>query len=416
MVIIKRAKEAELMQKLGNWVYVCGRRKTGKTFFIKNFTKWDEYFFVRKDKAIFDKENKEISYQTFFELFRELIKNKAIVIDEFHRLPAEFFDYLHALGKKGKLTVISSTLWLSKKLLGKGSPLLGLFSLLTFGLADERDVINSLKNKIKNNKDLIETSVYLREPILATDYAPPLKNFLSAFLYSNRLAINEIIGEIFDEEERQISLVYEGIMRAIADGKTKSTEISSYLFSKKLTPKDNPGLIQRYLDVLVKIGILEKLEVFGKKKFVYKNISPLFDLHYYLDEKYGYIENLIPEEFIKKVIDKKIPMHVESFFRDLLSKCFGLKKVIIEKPEIDIALTDFKKLKVVAEVKWKKGLSEEELKSIEEKLNEFECKKFLILPTRKALKRKLKDITVLDVEDVINLSNNPKVLEAYLGD
>ena len=402
MVIINRRKEFETFEKLGKWVYICGRRKTGKTFFIKNFTKWDEYFFVRKDKALFDKENKEISYETFFELFKQMIENKRIVIDEFHRLPNQFFDYLHAMGKKGNLTVISSTLWLSKKLLGTGSPLLGLFSLMTFGLADEKDVINSLKKL--PNKEIIEASVYLREPILAPDYKPPIRDFLTTFLYSNKLAINDIIGEIFKEEERVISLVYEGIMRAISSGKNISTEISSYLFSRKLISKDNPGLIQRYLDVLVKIGILEKLEVLNRKKFVYKNISPLFDLHYYLDEKYGYIENTIPKNFIRKVVNEKIPLHIERFFAELLAKHFGLKKVCIEDPQIDIALVSFKKLDLVAEVKWKDKISNQELKKIEEKLKAFNCKKILIVPNKKIIKKELKGISVWSVKDVLKLA------------
>jgi hypothetical protein len=63
--------------------------------------------------------------------------------------------------------------------------------------------------------------------------------------------------------------VYEEILKAISDGKNTSTEISSYLFSRKLIPKDNPGLIQRYLEVLRDIGLIDKVEVFGSRKFKY---------------------------------------------------------------------------------------------------------------------------------------------------
>ena len=151
----------------------------------------------------------------------------------------------------------------------------------------------------------------------------------------------------------------------------------------------------------MKIGILEKLEIWNKNKFRYFHISPVFDLHFYLDEKYGYIENDIPENFIERVMEIKIPFHVEQFFRNLLSKLFGMKKVIIEEPEIDIALTDFKKLKVIAEVKWKNRVSKKEIEKIEEVFSNFDCRKILIVPDRKALEKEPKGIEVWDVERVM---------------
>ncbi len=402
MVIIKRSVELERFRNAGPWIYVCGRRKTGKTFFIKNFTQWDEYFFVRKDGAIFDKNARELSFATFFEVFKEMIGRKKIVVDEFHRLPDKFFDYLHFLGAKGNLVVVSSTLWLSKKLLGHGSPLLGLFDLIVFGIVDERDIILSLRDMLKG-RELIETCVYLREPVLASGYKKPLREFISRYLYRNYMVVREMIGEIFDEEERMLSNVYEGIMRAVSDGKNISTEISTYLFSKGLIKKDNPGYIQRYLDNLVKMGILERMEIWGKKKFRYFHASPLFDLHYYLDEKYAYTENELEREFIKRVVDTKIPYHVEQFFRNLLSKIFGLKKVIVEEPEIDIALVDFKKIKVVAEVKWKNKISRAEIKRVEENLNKFNCRKILIVPKKDALEREPEGIEVWDVDKILEI-------------
>ena len=403
MVILKRNIELERVKSAAPWVYICGRRKTGKTFFVRNFLEFEEYFFVRKDRGLLDKNSKEVSYETFFELFKEMVGRKRIVIDEFHRLPPNFFEYLHFLGIKGELIIISSTLWFSKRLLGSGSPLLGLFSTVIFSLADERDVIKSLKNNLKR-REFIEACIYLREPLLAPKYKSPLEKFLPGFMESNKLSLREIIGEIFEEEERELSVVYEGIMRSIAARKNISTEISSYLFSKKLIKKDNPGYVQRYLDNMVKIGILEKLEVWNKNKFRYFHISPIFDLHFYLDEKYSYVENEVPEKFLRDIIEYKIPFHVEQFCRNLFSKLFGMKKVVIEEPEIDIALTEFKKLKVIGEVKWKKRVGEKEIRKIEEKFERFKnVEKYLIVPEKKILERNPRDIKVLDIEDILKM-------------
>ena len=50
--------------------------------------------------------------------------------------------------------------------------------------------------------------------------------------------------------------------------------------------KDDPSTIQPYLNNLVMIGILNKIAVYRKKKFVYKIASPLMKLFFYADEKY----------------------------------------------------------------------------------------------------------------------------------
>jgi hypothetical protein len=118
------------------------------------------------------------------------------------------------------------------------------------------------------------------------------------------------------------------------------------------------------------------------------HISPLLDLHYYLEEKYAYSEVEVPEKFIRKVIDEKIPFHVESFFASLLSKKLGLKMVKVEKPEVDIALTEFNRIKVVGEVKWKK-INQKELEAVEEKLYHFKnAEKYIILQEKGKLESK----------------------------
>ncbi len=399
MVILSRDAELKEIKRLGSWVYICGRRKTGKTFFVRNFTDYDIYFFINRDGTVFTEDSRKISYETFFELVRENIETKKIVIDEMHRLPGEFFDYLHSTGKKGRIIAISSTLWLSQKLLGSGSPVLGLFSLYVFGLADQCDVLASLKNG--SPVETIESAVYLREPMLAHDFESNLTEYLSNYLHSNRLALQEIIREIFSEEQRNISSVYEGILRAIADRKGKSTEISSYLFSRKLIPKDNPGLIQRYLDVLVKIGLIERIET-NKRSFYYAHSSNLFNLHFYLDEKYGYTEMEVPVKYIDDVLKKMLSRDVENFIWDMFSRKLGLKKIKINNPEIDIALKRFDRIVLVGEVKWRKKLSRSDIRKIEEKLSMFECEKILIVQDKRNMEYN-GDLKILDAGDILKL-------------
>ncbi|MBI4919509.1 AAA family ATPase, partial [archaeon] len=275
-MIIERSETKEI-QRVPKWIFIFGRRKTGKTFLVKNFIKYEDYFFVKTNRNIIsEKYSKEVSYEAFLEILKEKIQqNKTLVIDEFHRLGKDFLDFLHYLDKKGKIILISSTLHLSKTLLESKSPILGLFAEFPLGIINLKDAITALKSQNLSKKELVEFAVLLREPITAEYlHAGEVRQVISEAVIQASKSIPAMIGEIFTEEERHISAVYEGILRAVANGNTVSTEISNSLFSKRLIEKDDPSIVQQYLKNLVEFGILNKIGVFNKNKFVYKHISP----------------------------------------------------------------------------------------------------------------------------------------------
>src|SRR3989338_1425389 len=234
-MIILRPLQKKKIEEINKWLLIYGRRKTGKTFLVHTFAKFDAYFFVKTDKGVLTKENTSISYDTFMELLKRGIEeNKTIVIDEFHRLGNDFFDFLHASPKKGKIILISSTLFLSKKLLSQKSALLGLFAEIPIGLIDLQDTLHFLKKYHFENKEMLELAIILREPI-AIDYfqdGKKAREILAQVISGSTKTIPALVGEIFTEEARETSAAYEGVLRAIAVGKTNSGEISSYLFSK----------------------------------------------------------------------------------------------------------------------------------------------------------------------------------------
>ena len=118
MMIIQRTDLTRRIENSRKWVFIYGRRKTGKTYIVENTVKYDEFFFVNRNRSILDKKNNQImNYETFTILFRRLLaNNQTVVIDEFHRLGDEFLDILHSVQKKGKLILITSTLFLARKL------------------------------------------------------------------------------------------------------------------------------------------------------------------------------------------------------------------------------------------------------------------------------------------------------------
>lgn len=275
MRIIPRRIEMKTLRYPG-WKMLYGRRKTGKSFIASRFLDHDLYYFVQRDGAILERRSgARLSYQ---ELLKELSKNlgeKTIVIDEFHRLPEDFLDFLHAnAGRSEKdLVLLTSTLWLSLRLLSKKeSPLLGVVLPIKIGLIDEREVIIELSKEV-SGKELVEASTYLREPMLVPLYKPPLREFMAQYLYSSGPVVEDLIGEAFTEEEILFSEVYRAILHAVADGKSKSGEIASYLVSQGLL--DSPSSIQKYLKVLSTMDIIRKVPIFRKRRrFSYSIASP----------------------------------------------------------------------------------------------------------------------------------------------
>jgi len=396
MVIVTRFTDIKRLEKIRPPILVYGRRKVGKTFLIKNYFQNFEYFFVRRDRSIFwENKGEVLSYEEFLKIL-ELIKDKLIIIDEFHRLSNDFLDYIHQKNLKN-LVLITSTVFLAKKMIGEKSPLLGLFLEYKVEIIDERDILINL-SKYFEGKELIERSIFLREPILLNWYNLDFAEIINSL----KITVPALIGEIFTEEDRKFVERYEGILRAVASGKQTLTEISSFLYKRKIIEAQNPMLIKPYLNTLVNLGLIKRYEEYRKKGFRYFVSSPLIDIYFYLDEKYNFSE----ENLDKKYLLERIPFYVEDFFRNLFSKIFNQRIFIINEPnlEIDIVLGDFRKIKLVGEVKWKEKVNRKEIFEIENKLNTFkDARKILIVPEKSCLETFPSSLEVFDVNDIISL-------------
>lgn len=404
-MIIKR-KEVEDIKPIKKWLLIFGRRKTGKTFLVENFLDYDEYFFVKRDKSIISKrDGKVINYETLTSLIeRGLPDGKTVVVDEFHRLGEDFLDFIHAAKKGGKLILISSTLSLSKSLFASRSPVLGLFAEVPIGLIDLDDTVKALRKPDIDKKFLTEMGILLKEPLAIDYYDPavdPRKLMVRVIMHSAK-TIPALVGEIFTEEERTISAIYDGILRAIAGGKTVSSEISSHLFSRGLIKKDDPSLIQQYLSNLAGFGIIKKIRVYGRKRFIYKHVSPLVRIFYYADEKYNISERALNDEEMERLVEELMPKVVEDSVRELLAKHFGLEESVAEAKDSDVdgCLLRFKKPEVALEVKWRDELGGGEVEKIVKRLSRLGAKRKILFVLDKRRMR-AEEVEVVDILDFV---------------
>jgi len=386
-MIIERRKLVEKLSASPAWTLVYGRRKTGKSFLLERFVDHDEYYFVKQDKAVLAKKaGKTLAYDAFLErLEADLTAKKTVVVDEFHRLGPDFADRLHGLKKQGRLILVSSTLNLARSWFSPHSALLGFFQEIQVGLIDLDDALEATKKLGLDAKSRVELAVLLREP-LAAQYVQPdshARKLFTQVLEGSLRTIPALVGEIFAEEQRGISAVYEGILRAVANGKAVSGEISSALFSRKLIAKDDPSLIQQYLNNLISFGILKRIAVYGKNRFMYRHASALSWMFYYADEKYNASEG-ISENALEGIVENVLPRIMEDVLREYIAQKKGLQQTVIQGADFDVdaCLLKFKKPVLAVEIKWKK-IDSKDVRDAEKNLGHVPgVEKWLFVPDK----------------------------------
>lgn len=405
LMIIHRPDLVQRLKNSSKWIFVYGRRKTGKTFIVETSLDYDEYFFVNRNRTVLDKNRSStVSYETFGELLRRLLEDgKTVVVDEFHRLGDDFLDLVQSAPREGKLILITSTLFLAREMLGNSSPILGLFNEVRVGIISLGDALKELQKTGITGKNLLEMAIIAREP-LAIDYVEgtDARAVMRRVVLGSMLTVPALIGEIFSEEERTVTNTYSGILSAVATGNVSSGKIANFLYSRRLIKKDDPSIIQALLGNLVSIGLLKRIRVYNRNKFAYKFASPLVRVFYYGQEKYGISERDVSAREIDEIIDVVMPRIVEDSVREYISDRLGLIETIIEDSDYDVDgyLLRFQKPMVALEVKWKNHI--ERINEIESKLLKIDAQEhILVVPSKKGLEPQR--IRIMDVHDLIDL-------------
>ncbi len=117
--------------------------------------------------------------------------------------------------------------------------------------------------------------------------------------------------------------------------------------------------MKKYISNLVEMGLVRKVKVFNKKRYLYTIDSPLLDLFFYLDAKLGFYELRSPLSLTRKKAVEKIPFYYERFVVDLFAQILDAEVQKRFQPEIDGVLVRGRKPIAAIEVKMGKvSLSE----------------------------------------------------------
>ncbi|MGC9020679.1 MAG: AAA family ATPase [Candidatus Methanodesulfokora sp.] len=348
------------------WILLFGRRKTGKTFMLKHMIKHDNYFFVTRGGLILELDE-QISYPVFEERIKNLLlRDVTIVIDEFQRLPERFLDLLHyhSPESRAKLILVGSSFSVARRLMERRSPLLGIVRPVRIGLIRPADVVRGLSKLDIPAELILRIAPYISDPWIMR-FVDPRSFSRSEVIDAIRFNVPALIGEVFSEEERTLTDRYELVIRALSLGNSSPGEIASYIsgfFEKELRSQD----VKSYLANLLRMGIASRIQLMGRKRYLYNIESPLIDLFYYLDTKLGYYEVDVPMEELENLASVREGTYFERFVVELIASLYRARVQRSLEPEIDGILV--KKGRIVASVEVKMGqISREEISSFVER-------------------------------------------------
>mgnify|MGYP000135476231 CR=1 FL=1 len=242
------------------------------------------------------------------------------------------------------------------------SPILGIVRPVRLDLIRPSDVIKMF--------DGIDEVVFFRDPWILQFYASDGSDGnVSEAVKAAMLNVRGLVGEAFLEEDRGLTETYEGILRALALGNVFPKDIASFLGK-------HSSEIKSFLRNLMDMGIVKRVKVYGKKRWVYKISSPIIDLFYYLDTKYGISDLSIESEVFEKVYTFKLPRYFEDFVRAALAEKYGGNEELMLSPEVDVLITLGNRIVCCAEVKVKADNGD--LKKLELKTARFDCEKVVV--------------------------------------
>ncbi|MCX9085401.1 MAG: AAA family ATPase [Candidatus Methanoperedens sp.] len=397
--------ESDEIKKINGWILIYGRRKVGKTFLIKNFLEYDVFFRVNRDGSILAEKfaiSRINNMDDFSMAVSELLlADKKVVIDEFQRLPESVIEGISNLHPEGKVIFSGSSMRVIKKLFGNKSPLLGLAMQYRLGLIGPANILRELSRRM-DAMQAIELAPYLADawtiPFFSKEGTS--EKVIYDLLKYSKFTVPSLVGEIFTEEEREFTKVYEAILRLIGAGELDYKNIASILAGRKVIERADSSLVIPYIKNMEGMGLVESLSIFSSKKKMYRLSSPIMEAFFYLADRYGFEDRDVSFEEARPTIDKLRNFAVQNFIGDLFAIVYHGKKEYYATPskEMDFIITVRNKAVIIGEVKWGKYDSND-LKKFVEKTTFIKAEKIFITKTKN--ETKMDKVKIMDMEDIL---------------
>lgn len=284
------------------WLLVYGRRKTGKTFTARLLLPWRLYATVSRDRSVLLERRTgwpkvAEPWDAMRIIEEELRQGHLVVIDEFQRLPEETWERLPLLHAEteGGLVLAASSLGAAKRVFDRRSPLLGLLVPYHLPIISYADVVASLAPRLPPRRAAL-WGLLLREPWVAALPGAARGDPIYWLASMARLLLETargLIGEVFWEEDRRLTSLYEAVLRLLGAGVWDAARMATVLHGRGLISTPSPGTVTGVLDKLAEIGLVARTRLWRTRgrRVYYRHASPLLGVLYGLAEKLLLDEN-----------------------------------------------------------------------------------------------------------------------------
>ncbi len=342
--------ECNYLRKSNDWILVYGRRKTGKTWLLRRCVKWILYITVTRGGNCIVEDNTGRRFMDCDEAMNKALetvkrRENIVIIDEFQRLPEKYWDLisLDSQERRGRLILCGSSIGILKRIFNRGSPLLGIVSGFYIDLASVSDTIASLAEKLPPRQALLWAPI-ARDPWIIPHIDFTREPWLELMDKSRILipVVQGLVGEVFLEEERQLTRVYEALLRLLALRVWNIKLIAHRLYSLGLTSSPQPSSVTGLLHVMEKMGLVTRLPLWKTRysRIYYMHNSPLLAMLLYLDEETGGSE----WEASLEAVRTRYSIEVQFTLGRLLAEYHGLRQAYTILPrdegDIDVVLLD----------------------------------------------------------------------------
>jgi hypothetical protein len=295
----------------GSWLLLYGRRKTGKSFMTRLLAEWSIYSIVARDGTIvFEERGSEPRLMSIEEAIRaiagHLRRGDVAVIDEFQRLPESVWEMLASMHPNGQLILVASSLGVVERVFSRHSPLLGLAAPWRIDLLRLSDVVVSLLPRL-SAREAVLWALLLREPWL-TSMPGVLGGAPWDWITSNARLLYSVasglVGEVFTEEERKLTRLYDAVLRLLGDGVWDSKLLAALLYQRGLIESPSPSTVTGVLDKLASMGLVAKTRLWMTrgKRIYYRHSSPLLAIVYGLAERHAVDEYPVPPSTMRDTV------------------------------------------------------------------------------------------------------------------